>query len=577
MFSSLKTRMILMVGIPVLLVNFGLLFISASQQQKMALKQAEDLARATTRKESMELQSLLDRTLSSASLAAAVFKNVNDMDNPLDMGRESASFILKGMLEEDNNFAGVFSVWEPDAFDMMDVAYGGLPGNSLEGRFSPYWESQGQNESVLRAFADEEISGESGWYKDIRQSPHSSFIWAPVSMIPEDSPRVLRAIAPIINDGIFLGVVGVDIGSEIFETMVAGWSNLQNETIVHLHTLDGALVAQPRAEISSHCGINGDQPLAPGIIWQDEKLVSAQILESSLAKTDLIVVSETSRSMVLGPIQKKLQKNVAVGLMIVITTLLFVGYFIKANIARVVQLSTLTRHVSLGENFDPVVDESTDEIGHLTRDFQSMIVSLQEAEDERLESLTRLEAILDSVQAGVVIIDPAKRTIVDVNPAALKMLGLPKDQVINKICHGFMCPAETDSCPILDLHQEVDGDRKVLLREDQSEMIIFKTVVPIELKGKTYLLETFVDVDKQVKAEHALEEKLAQISQAKKQQDILVNHAVSREERMVSLKTEVNDLRDQLDMPLRYKAPGEIEAWRRELAKNEEREHHETR
>ena len=77
-----------------------------------------------------------------------------------------------------------------------------------------------------------------------------------------------------------------------------------------------------------------------------------------------------------------------------------------------------------------------------------------------------------------------------------------------------------------------------------------------------------MDVDQQVKAEQELSEKLAQISQAKKHQDILVSHAVSREERMVALKTEVNDLREQLDMSQRYKAPGEIEAWRREMAED---------
>ena len=401
-------------------------------------------------------------------------------------------------------------------------------------------------------------------------------IWNPTNGLPGGSRRVLRALAPIINDGEFLGVVGIDIGVDVFERMVSSWANSNQETIIHLHTLNGELVAPAVVEATSHCGRGENRPVVPGVSWQEDKLVSSQRIESSLATIDLIVVAEMPREFVLGPMQKKMKKNIGTGLVIVLAALLFVGYFIRINLARLAQLSIFTRHVALGEKYEPLVDEAQDEIGELSRDFQFMLNSLKESEGQRLESLTRLEAILGSVQAGVVIIDPANRTIVDANPAALKMMGVPKDQVINKICHGFICPAEQDSCPILDLKQNVEGDRKVLLQRDGSELMIFKTVVPLELQGKTYLLETFVDVDQQVKAENALSEKLAQISQAKKQQDILVSHAVSREERMVNLKTEVNDLRDQLGMPKRYRAPDDIEAWRRQMAQDEMEVHHET-
>lgn len=562
MFRSLQTKMSLAVGIPLLLVSFGLLYMSASQQQRAALTQAEDLSRATTREESIEIQSLVDGALSSAMLTAAVFRNVNDVDNPLDMGRESAALILRGLLGKDENYSGVFSVWEPDAFDMMDVAYAELPGNSLEGRFSPYWRSN----SLLRTFEDEEISGKTGWYKDILQNPRPCVIWCPISNMPEKSPRVLRAIAPIMNDGQFLGVVGIDMGSDIFEAMVASWLNSPEESVVRLHTVDGILVAPLADEDSSHSGFNPNHSLTPGITWQENQLISVQMVESVLADTYLIVVGLTPRQTLLGPMQKSLIKNIVLGSFIALMALMFTGYFMRRNISRVVQLSKLSRHVALEEKHEHLTDESADEIGHLTRDFQSMLKSLESAKEERQESLTRLEAIYDSVQAGIVIIDPSNRTIVDANPAALKMLGHTKDHVLNKICHGLMCPAETNKCPILDLKQNADGARKVLLKSDGSELIIYKTVVPIELKGQSYLLETFVDVDKQVKAEQALEEKLAQISQAQKQQDILVNHAVSREERMVELKTEVNELHHQQGMPQRYKAPDRIQSYRQKMA-----------
>jgi len=221
--------------------------------------------------------------------------------------------------------------------------------------------------------------------------------------------------------------------------------------------------------------------------------------------------------------------------------LLIVGYFLKINLARLDNLSTFTRQVALGNKVDYIIDKSSDEIGNLTRDFHSMLLSLKNSEDERKESLTRLEAILHSVQAGIVIIDPENRTIIDANPAALKMLDSSKEQVLNKVCHQFICPEAHGNCPVLDAGQSLDGERKILMKSDGSELRIFKTIVTIELKGKPYLLETFVDVEQQVQAEEALSERLTQICKAKKQQDVLVSHAVSREEKMVALKTEVNE------------------------------------
>ncbi len=391
MFKTLKVKMIFMVGVPLILVNFSLLFIAASQQQKAALQQAENLSRATIREQSIQLQSLLESALGSATQTASIFRNVNDLDNPLDMGRESATLILKGMMEKEKKFMGVFSVWEADAFDMMDVAYGGLPGNSKEGRFSPYWKSQPRDEPILKDLTDEEINSESGWYQAFRKNPRSSLIWRPSSGMPVTQPRVLRAIAPIINDGRFLGVVGIDISAEVLDVMVATWAARQQESVVHLHTMFGALVSPPSSGATSHCGVAGNDAIAPGIYWKDEKLVASQVIENTMAQSNLVLVMETPRQVLLGPMQKKMQKNFLVGFGFIACSLLILGFFIRKNIARLGQLSRFTRQVALGKKFEPIIDESQDEVGNLTRDFQSMLQIMIEAR-EGAEAATRAKS-----------------------------------------------------------------------------------------------------------------------------------------------------------------------------------------
>ena len=120
------------------------------------------------------------------------------------------------------------------------------------------------------------------------------------------------------------------------------------------------------------------------------------------------------------------------------------------------------------------------------------------------ESLERLQAILESVQAGVLIIDAETHKIVDVNPLAVRMIGADRDKIIGSICHQFVCPAEVGKCPITDLGQTIDSAERILLNAAGTQVPIIKTVVPIVLGGRKHLLESFIDITKRKQAEGAL-------------------------------------------------------------------------
>lgn len=140
------------------------------------------------------------------------------------------------------------------------------------------------------------------------------------------------------------------------------------------------------------------------------------------------------------------------------------------------------------------------------------------AERKRIEEALReseqyLQAIWGIVNTGIVIIDTHTRTIVDVNPAAVELIDLPKEKIIGKICHEFICPAERGKCPITDLGQEVDNSERVLMTSEGREIPILKTVFPIKLKGRDCLLECIVDIGERKQLE-------SQLRQAEKLQSI---------------------------------------------------------
>jgi PAS domain S-box-containing protein len=127
-------------------------------------------------------------------------------------------------------------------------------------------------------------------------------------------------------------------------------------------------------------------------------------------------------------------------------------------------------------------------------------------QDALRENENYLTSLISSIRAGIIVIDARTHTIIDVNPAALEMIGTTKDAVVNQRCTTVICPAEVGKCPITDLNQIVDNAERVLLRSDGTKISIIKSVVPVTLHGTPCLLETFIDNSYQKEIELRLAE-----------------------------------------------------------------------
>ena len=116
----------------------------------------------------------------------------------------------------------------------------------------------------------------------------------------------------------------------------------------------------------------------------------------------------------------------------------------------------------------------------------------------------RLETVLASTISGVVLIDAETSIIVEANPMAVEMIGLPQEKIIGNICHHFICPADKGRCPLRDLGLKVDRSERVMINKDGNKVPILKSVVPITISNKKYLVESFVDMTKIKEAEESL-------------------------------------------------------------------------
>jgi diguanylate cyclase (GGDEF)-like protein/PAS domain S-box-containing protein len=132
------------------------------------------------------------------------------------------------------------------------------------------------------------------------------------------------------------------------------------------------------------------------------------------------------------------------------------------------------------------------------------IVQRKIAEKTLNNSEVYQKAIMANIQAGVMVIDVEKHTIADINMAAENLIGIKREEIIGKECHKYVCPAEKGKCPITDLKQIVDRSERVLINIRGERIPILKTVVPLTIKGRKYLIESFIDISERKRMEEEL-------------------------------------------------------------------------
>jgi len=168
------------------------------------------------------------------------------------------------------------------------------------------------------------------------------------------------------------------------------------------------------------------------------------------------------------------------------------------------------------------------------------ITARKQREEDAAESERRQRLLLDNIQAGVLVIDKETHLICDANPAALRMIGASREEVVGRQCQQFVCPAEVGKCPVSDLGQTVDNSERQLVRKDRTILPILKTVVPIMLRGRDCLLESFVDISERKNNEQIL--KSANEKLSRRTQELEHNHI-----QMLSVMEDLESSRQRLE------------------------------
>lgn len=126
------------------------------------------------------------------------------------LDRDLANQLIRDTLENHAEYLGVWSGFEPNAFDGRDADFAGGPGTDASGRFLSYW-NRGGGTIVLEALSSYDEPGNGDYYQIPKTTLRPALIEPYSYVVAGEEVLVTSVAVPIVEDDHFLGVVGIDI------------------------------------------------------------------------------------------------------------------------------------------------------------------------------------------------------------------------------------------------------------------------------------------------------------------------------------------------------------------------------
>ncbi len=132
-----------------------------------------------------------------------------------------------------------------------------------------------------------------------------------------------------------------------------------------------------------------------------------------------------------------------------------------------------------------------------------------QADESLRDSELRLKAIQDSIQTGFMLVDAQTHAIVDINPAALAMIGAPREEVVGRDSTRFLTPTKEENESEHPWKPSSSHTLRLLLTARGKSIPIIKNSAPVNIKGRWHWVEAFTDISERERAERLLQRRLA--------------------------------------------------------------------
>ncbi|WP_054026754.1 EAL domain-containing protein [Bacillus sp. FJAT-28004] len=388
---SIAQKLIFSIG-PLVILSFGLLVTAhLVKLYNSNLSESELLAQTESMAYIYPFTKTMDQTM---MMLQTLEETMTQMGKDHLQNREYIVELLKQVLSNHPDLLGVYTLWEPNAYDGKDAFYKNK--NSYDdatGRFIPYAVRKDQSIQFL-AIENYEDKEKGSFYQTPKVTKSFSLIEPYAYNIHGKSVLMISLVQPILNEqNEFLGIVGADISLESMQKQIEAFRPLGGySTII---TTDNQYLAN---------GMHPELVNAPYMLWSNvDELEAMKGADSRFAYTRDSNTNETvlrllhpilvhnvlwhietiiPKKNMLSNYYKSLRESLLITgialLLMAVVMVILVRKIILVNIYKVIQA---TSAVAVGGVEQQLSIHTNDEFEYLANHFNHMLIQRKEADN----------------------------------------------------------------------------------------------------------------------------------------------------------------------------------------------------
>ncbi len=223
--KSIRNKILLWAGL-CMFVTLGIIVAYSSiTTRAISLDSAKQSVSSVAMQNADEISVVISRALDTARTLANALSTVKSAHAVLT--RSTVDSMLRTTLERNADFVGVYTAWEPEAFDGQDRRFVNSSGSDSSGRYVPYWSRNKQGTVVVEALKDYEDTtrNETGarkgdYYLMPRERKRESII-EPYLYPVQGKPTLMTSlVVPIMAGDTHFGLAGVDLSLDFLQGLV---------------------------------------------------------------------------------------------------------------------------------------------------------------------------------------------------------------------------------------------------------------------------------------------------------------------------------------------------------------------
>lgn len=389
--NSILFKLSMLVGGGIFILVAAMVLFSTLSSRKIAVENAKAEAIAVSKNYADQIKHKMNKAMLSARAIADGFSYVAISGTNAAISREQAQKIGGQVLLSDPDYLGFTICFEPNAFDGRDNLFINKPGHDATGRFISYLTKSENGGYVVEPLIDYTDPEKAPWYFKPKEYK-TDFVTEPV-YYPVQGKMVYMVsfMAPILGNGRFLGVTGIDYTIDFIQELVskspllergARISILSNEGVITASTSDSKQIGKSLKEVypdsysKQISDIKGGKEIVDeSTDWLDV-FVPIYIGDSKLPWQVRLSIP---MSYITANAKAMMWYQISIGLAMMLIGVTLLIFFLRRLVSPLYKLVNVTKSVAEGDLSVQMDDNiPNDEIGLVYLSMRNMVDSLRE-------------------------------------------------------------------------------------------------------------------------------------------------------------------------------------------------------